>query len=131
MSNMAEAGEALGELIGVKMATVCPDLLMEMVNRVRTNDEAPEETDEKTLTGVITKVEQEGFVTFSIKDESGKTSKLYWMELVTSGIDLVNMFPQMTGRTVDVTYVTREFFDPRIGEYRVFLVIKSLEWSTR
>lgn len=129
MDHIDEQGEELGTMIALKMASTCPDGFMAMAKRMEEDNTAVEEAsteDVLTLKGVVTKVDQETFNVISIKDESGKTTKFYWLTFIEANIDLVEEFENLAGRSVDISYNYYEFFDPRINEYRNFYLIETL-----
>jgi hypothetical protein len=45
---------------------------------------------------------------------------------VPSGIDFVNTYDSLAGRRLKVSYQPRDFFDPRISDYRKFNVISRI-----
>ncbi|TAE48335.1 MAG: hypothetical protein EAZ89_15425, partial [Bacteroidetes bacterium] len=118
-------GEELGRLIGLKMATVCPESLIKMVNKAneKKGDDDPQIN---TIEGRITTIVEDKFVEFSIKDESGKTSKYYWLTFIKSKTDLAVEYKNLVDKPVVVEFLPQEIFDARIGEYRTFYVIQSL-----
>ena len=117
-----QVGAELGKIIGIKMAGVCPDALLKIVNKNGGN-----ELTESFIEGQVTVILDDKFVEFSIKDAKGKTSKYYWLTFIESNIDLSNNYKKMVGRFVKIVFKSQEFFDPRIGEYRTFNIIQKLE----
>jgi hypothetical protein len=122
-------GEKLGKLIGIKMAAVCPDLILAVAKRSGNSESAAVES--KSFEGIITKIENEFFVVLHIKDESGKTNKFYWLTYVESGIDVADGYDSMVGKSIALTYRSEEFFDPKIKEYRSFSIIEKLELASK
>jgi hypothetical protein len=102
--------ERLGRILGMRMVGYCPEKLTKAVDS-QSNAEA-------TVEGTVTRIDKEGFVVFSVNDNSGKTTKLYWMTQVNAGMDLVNGYESLLGKTIKASYLTRSFFDPRISDYR-------------
>jgi hypothetical protein len=117
-------GAKLGRMLGVKMATVCPDALVKMTQRMK--GQAPSSKAEQTATGTVTKIENDFFVVLSLKDESGKISKYYWLTFIESAADLTSSYSTLLGKTLHIGYEPREFFDPKLQEYRQFFVIKRI-----
>ena len=117
----AKQGEELGRAVGVKMATVCPDVLIQMT------DMANNDVSESFIEGSITTIVDDKFVEFSIKDIKGKTSKYYWFTYIESSTDLSTDYKNLIDKNVQVTFLPQEFFDARIGEYRTLNVILKLE----
>jgi hypothetical protein len=119
-----EEGVKLGKLVGLKMASLCPKVLMQASKSVNNGKQVSEEFEIK---GIVTKVENDCFVVISIKDEFGKISKFYWMTFINSKYNLIDQYDLLTGKTLDIYYKTQEFFDPRIKEYRQFNIMTKME----
>lgn len=117
-----DSGEKLGRMVGLKMATKCPNALLKIAGK--SNED---ENTEKSAKGVVTKIDTEGFVSFSIKDENGKTAKFYWLTFIESGAELPAKYKSYLGKSVYITYNNQEFFDPKIEEYRPFSIILKME----
>lgn len=124
MDNIAKEGAKLGQIVGLRMASVCPDAMVKMAEAINGKKEA-KEAGAQNITGTITKIEKDFFVVFSLKDESGKTTKYYWLSFVEAGLDLVNGYEAMLDKKVELTFEYKEFFDPKIKEYRAFPVIRN------
>ena len=120
----AEQGEELGRVIGLKMASVCPEGLMKMVNRVE--QEELVEISGNVVTGQVTAVSDDKFVEFSVRDELGKVSKYYWLTFIESDIEMSTEYKTLKDKSVQVHFIEKEFFDARIGEYRTFNIIEKL-----
>ena len=125
MNNIDKEGEKLGRVIGLKVATVCPDKLAKIAQSRKENKKA-ETAEVFELEGMISKIEKDFFVNFAIKDETGKITKCYWLTAIATETDLTN-YQSLEGRAVTISYTNQELFDARIGEYRKFAVIQSLE----
>lgn len=126
--NINNEGEALGKLIGMKMATVCPDALIKL-SKMDTQEASEDiKTIESYISiGKITKIDKEAFVVFSVFDNSGKSLKFYWLTEVESNIDLANNYRTLLETDVKITYIIQEYFDPKIGEYRNFNIIEKID----
>jgi len=123
LENITEDGIRLGELIGIKMAGVCPEEILKM-----SKGSSPEEYEDMSsfAFGTITKVEKEHFVVFSLKDDTGKTIKLHWLYYINSEIDLETDYPNLVGKRVEIYYYESELFDARINEYKTFNIIEEI-----
>jgi hypothetical protein len=113
-------GTRIGEIIGVRVLTTCPASIQRVMSVDNKNTVG-------TVTGVITKIEQDFPVVFSLKDNQGKVIKLYWVDPVESEQDLPNTYSNLIGKTVEVKYKNKDMFDPKIGEYRQFKVISKIK----
>ena len=119
------AGEELGLLIGMKMASFCPEILMEMATDQMNDSE--DESEDLYFEGKVISIDTEGFVYFTIKDENGRVSKYYWLTYVESEMNLENSYESLLGREVVGEYRVIEFFDPRIKEYRNMNVLSYID----
>jgi hypothetical protein len=118
-------GERLGTLLGIKMASVCPNAILSVAKK--TEGQESDEAERKALEGTVTRLESDFFVVMHIKDNSGKTNKFYWLTYVDSGLELSENYDSMIGKTVNLTYRIEDFFDPKIKEYRQFSVIEKID----
>lgn len=125
MDRIDVEGEKLGSIIGVRMVSFCPDAMMAITSKSEENVETAEGNAEITL-GVVTKVEKDFFVVFHVKDETGKTSKYYWISHVDTDFDLTAEYGSLVGKKVEIYYNGENLFDPRIAEYRPHFVIVGL-----
>ncbi len=119
-------GEKLGRVIGMKMATVCPAALVKVTQK---NQKSNKGSEDQTTQGTITKVDSDFFVAFHVRDESGKTMKYYWLTHIDSQQELTSGYTEFVGKSVAITFESKDFFDPKIQEYRPFFLIKKLEFQ--
>jgi len=122
-------GEKLGMLIGVKLASVCPNTLLRVTKLGNTvSEEEPEEIDDiQIVNGTVTRIEDDQFVIFSIKDETNRLSKYYWLSGIESDIDITSNYLELLNKDIRIAYETIELFDPRIQVYRQFKVITEIK----
>jgi hypothetical protein len=118
----------LGKVVGLKMATICPDMLMKFGNKKKEGEKTPEY---ESFQGRVTKIEKDFFVIFSINDNAGKSLKFYWLTNTESNIELVNKYEQLFDKDVKVKYHVMNLFDPKINDYRNFNVIDKIEQLSR
>ncbi|MBC7450795.1 MAG: hypothetical protein H7259_04840 [Cytophagales bacterium] len=124
MDKIETEGEKIGRFFGLKMASVCPNVLMKMSQGAKEKEASSEV---KSIKGIITAIESDFFVTFSLKDNTGKVTKFYWLTFIESEIELVDSYKTMMGRSVEIQYEAQDFYDPKIQDYRLFNVILQLE----
>jgi hypothetical protein len=130
VNNIDKEGEALGKVVGLKMASFCPDGLFRL-SKMEQNDTKEKEKESLTSIGKVTQIDRDVFVVFSVFDNSGKSMKFYWLTSVESNIDLANNYRTLVENDVRIKYYTKEFFDPKIGEYRNFNILEKLEKISR
>ena len=117
-------GAKLGRILGVKMASVCPATLLKMTQKVKGKTVPPKV--EQTSEGIVTKIENDFFVVLSLKDDLGKITKYYWLTFIDSEVDLASSYSTLMGKSISIDYESQEFFDPKLQEYRQFLIIKKI-----
>ena len=118
-------GQKLGTVVALKMGAICPDGLLKVAN---INKAIPEqETSEKTMEGIVTNIEDTNFVVFSVKDDLGRLFKFYWFQVIQSDTELTNTYNSLLGKTIKLTYDKKEYFDPKITDYRQYNVISKIE----
>lgn len=124
-----EQGEELGALIGMRMATHCPEGLLKIAAMYKEGEatEVEEEYTGSTASGVVIKVETDFFVTFSVKDDAGKINKYYWLGFPDSNQELQYSYKDLLAKNVNINYTPQDFFDPKIEAYRVFNVISRID----
>jgi hypothetical protein len=119
-------GLKLGKLIGAKLVVICPKAITRMTNKA--NDEKIRvEENLKIITGIVTSIESDNFVIFSLKDDFGRVFKFYWMSFIKSAIDLPANFHSLVGKKLNITYEKKDYFDPKILDYRTFNIILKLD----
>lgn len=118
-------GVKLGRMLGVKMASVCPNTMVKMTQKVK-GQTAPTKAAQTSM-GTVTKIENDFFVVVSLKDEVGKITKYYWLTFIDSQVDLANSYSTLMGKSLSIDYEPQEFFDPKLREYRQFFVIKKIK----
>ncbi|MDO3695057.1 hypothetical protein QVZ41_09400 [Wenyingzhuangia sp. chi5] len=123
--NLSIDGEKLGNLIGTKMATSCPDILLKINDQMQKKE--PNKSAKLTFEGTVTNIDDNKFIEFSVKDNTGKTIKFYWFTFIKSTTDLIDNYSQLQDKNIKIAYVTQEFFDARIKEYRKFNIVTELD----
>ncbi|HMU05164.1 MAG TPA: hypothetical protein PJ990_16140 [Saprospiraceae bacterium] len=125
INNIDKHAEELGGIIGARMLSVCPNSLLKIENIVSKKKES--EITENIIEGQVTAISDDKFVEFSIKDKLGKISKYYWFTYIESSVELSVDYKILMDKFVQIVFVSKEFFDARIDEYRPFNIIQKLE----
>lgn len=136
IDNFDQDGEKFGEILGIKMAFVCPDAFLRL-SKSGILEDAEEVSDEymhsantnskvTSVSGSIQKIEEECFVVFTLKDNTGKITKYYWLNFIDTGADLISNYKTLLGKSIEIFYMQKEFFDPKISEYRNYNIITKM-----
>jgi hypothetical protein len=120
-----KTGEKLGTTIALKMGSVCPNGLLKLSKKT-TASSKPEKS-VNTAQGVISNIENNNFVVFSLTDDAGKISKFYWLSFIDADFELTGNYNSLIGKEIKFTYDVRDYFDPKILEYRQFNIISKIE----
>jgi hypothetical protein len=122
-------GEELGKLIGTKMLIKCPDQMLKLAGNVldeKKSAAAPSTTTTTTvsgsMTGKVTDVVTNQFVTITVKNSSGPEQKFLWLEYF-QGADLLKNASELKGKTVVIKYKEKQFYNPSIKDYMNYKVI--------
>lgn len=121
--------EKLGEQVGIKLAGTCPEaipLFMLFADEIEDDMESDSYEEENIIfTGKITKVENDKFKSFEIKDENGRKRNVLWLTYVDNDQLLEEAVKGKT--TYQFTAMELDIYDPRIGEYRNMLVLDRID----
>lgn len=127
MDRIDVEGERLGQIVGIQVGMKCPQLLLKASKAME--GETVQDTDIQSIKGEITKVENTDFVVFSLKDPNGKISKYYWFSFFNTNLELTANYKETTGKTAIIDYQVKEFFDPRIEQYRSYNIIVGMAFE--
>lgn len=120
------AMEKLGGDVGIKMASVCPDVLMMFADMESEFDEETEEIPALTLEGKIIEIKPEQFLTVIVKDNSGRNHTF----LVLTFFEDSNLFIEnklKKNDKVSVQYWEQEFYDAKARDFRYYKVIQGIK----
>jgi hypothetical protein len=117
-------GEKIGKLIGMKMAPICPATIMALANAQGDKDKTSNSV--QSIVGEVIKIEKEFFVSFMVRESNGNSSKLLWTSPIETNIDMANQYLSLQGKSLQFSFENQNIFDPKIGEYRSFKIIKKI-----
>lgn len=125
MANIDVEGEKLGKLVALEMFARCPEQMKRIVG-ANVDEDNKENDDFQSMEGVIKSITLGDFIVFSITADDGKTSKFYWLTFIESDNDLQNEYENFKEKRVRLEYSIIELYDARLGEYRNYNLINSL-----
>lgn len=122
------AMEKLGEDIGMKMVTICPDVLMSIaaIGGFDEDEVATPVTEEKKIEGEISEIKTEQFVTIQVKDKNARAHNFLFLDYFETA-SLYTNGEIKKGSKIIVTYSEYEMFDAKEKEFRYYKVITQLE----
>jgi len=122
-----ESKVEFGKLIGMRMVTACPDMIM-LLTKGSNNSGSAAKTEEPDnyLVGKITEVQKGQFLTLVIQDVSGRTQKLLWLQYFHNSELLKNM-DKLKAAEMKFYYHEVEFYNPQLDDYMKYKVITDLK----
>ncbi|MFZ6656736.1 hypothetical protein [Undibacterium sp. TJN19] len=118
-NDMSKDGEKIGSIVGTSMASQCPNTILKI--------SAVSKGTSGSATGVVSKIENDSFVVFSLRERNGTNSKFIWLTQFPSKFDLPNTYQSLLGKNVELKYEVKNIFDPKIGEYRQYKVLTDIK----
>jgi len=119
--------EELGYDIGLKMGAKCPSVFMNMADEESdTNgEEVVEEIPDAVLTGKISEIKSEQFLTFVVKEDSGKNNQFILLSSFDNAFLLTDKVLKVSD-AVDVTYYEMDLFDAKLGKFVSFKIVTDI-----
>jgi hypothetical protein len=99
-----EAGEIIGQKVGVKMLKYCPDLIVAL-GAADSGEEEEESSDEIVLEGKVQALEEAEFVTIKLKGNDNNLYRLMWITYFDGSEDFESNPKKLIGKNVTVTVV--------------------------
>jgi hypothetical protein len=110
----------VGEKLGVKMATVCPESLIKIAGKESGEDNGGE------ISGTLSSLSfNSQIVELTVQEGSGRPVKLYWLSYF-SGAELLLEETSIIGKQVTVSYENQDIFSGAAKEYITRRVITEL-----
>lgn len=119
--------EALGRDVGIQMATKCPSflkLIMDNIDEDENGDEEIEEV-EPSVSGKYFQAKSEQFVTFSVKETSGKTVEFILLNNFDNSFLLTENILKSNDE-IEVFYYELEMFDAKIKKFVTFKIVSDI-----
>ncbi|RUT70055.1 hypothetical protein D0817_12795 [Flavobacterium cupreum] len=113
----------LGEGVALKMLQFCPDIIMEFGRAAKDEDVKKEDP---SLSGEVTDIKWDQFVTLQLKDQTGRNYNLLLLDSFDTASLLTNNEIKKKDK-LKVSYTEIELFDAKAKEFRYFKVLTKLE----
>lgn len=127
--------KAFGVEVGLKMVKICPDFIYGIGEEKKSfdkedaqnqiNDDAVDEEEDSFVTGMVYKIKSNQFITFSIKETSGRTVEFILLENFNNAFLLTEDLLKPND-VVDVYYYESELFDATVNKFITFKVITDI-----
>ena len=116
--------EELGYEIGKKMGMKCPTVFKFMLED-EANDVVEVDSEDLMLSGKIAEIKSEQFLTFVVKEESGKTNQFILLSSFDNAFLLTDKVLKATD-AVNVTYYEMELFDAKLGKFVSYKIVTDI-----
>ncbi|WP_136668085.1 hypothetical protein [Flavobacterium sp. H122] len=136
-----EGMRKLGEKIGAKMLTHCPDLMIKIGTEYlknenadskeepdvyRDQDDKPVISDDLSLEGTFLETKTGDFLSVVLKEKSGRIHQLLLLNFFDNA-ELITNGKLKPNQKITVTYNEHEFYDPKLKDYKYYKVLYSLK----
>ena len=131
----SQSMQRLGERAGVKMLNYCPDLIMSLgmaSMESKTNNSSsvppppPPPATLPVVMGALESVTGDDILTVTIKESSGRRTKLLWLRYFP-GSDLLIDADQIVGKNLRIEFENIDVYSKKSGDYVIRREIRSLE----
>lgn len=119
-----EKMEELGTNIGAKMGLKCPTVFKFMLDE-EADEAVADEAEDLILSGKISEIKSEQFLTFVVKEDSGKNNQFILLSSFDNAFLLTDKVLK-TSDAVDVTYYEMDLFDAKLGKSVSFKIVTDI-----
>ena len=116
--------EELGYEIGKKMGLKCPTVFKFMLDE-EADEAVADEAEDLILSGKISEIKSEQFLTFVVKEDSGKNNQFILLSSFDNAFLLTDKVLK-TSDAVDVTYYEMDLFDAELGKSVSFKIVTDI-----
>ena len=117
--------EELGYEIGARMGLKCPAVFKFMLDEESGEVEEVVDAEELTISGKISEIKSEQFITFIVKEDSGKTNQFILLSSFDNAFLLTDKVLKASD-AVDVVYYEMELFDAKLGKFVSYKIVTDI-----
>jgi len=115
--------EELGYDVGKKMGSKCPTIFKFMLDEEE--EAAPDESEELSVSGKVSEIKTEQFITFVVKEATGKTNQFILLSNFDNAFLLTDKVLKATDE-VDVSYYEMELYDAKLGKFVSYKIVTDI-----
>lgn len=119
-----EKMEALGYDVGKKMAFKCTSVF-NFISDIDDEESSEEEEESLQISGKISEIKQEQFVTFSVKEDSGKMNHFILLSDFDNAFLLTDKVLKVND-SVQIEYYELDLYDAKIGKFVVYNIVSDI-----
>jgi hypothetical protein len=116
--------EELATNIGARMGLKCPAVFKFMLDE-ELGDEEAADAEDLTISGKISEIKSEQFITFIVKEDSGKTNQFILLSSFDNAFLLTDNVLKASD-AVDVIYYEMDLFDAKLGKSVSFKIVSDI-----
>ncbi len=117
--------EELATNIGARMGLKCPAVFKFMLDEESGEAEEVVDAEELTISGKISEIKSEQFITFIVKEDSGKTNQFILLSSFDNAFLLTDKVLKASD-AVDVVYYEMELFDAKLGKFVSYKIVTDI-----
>ena len=117
--------EELATNIGARMGLKCPAVFKFMLDEESGEVEEVVDAEELTISGKISEIKSEQFITFIVKEDSGKTNQFILLSSFDNAFLLTDKALKASD-AVDVVYYEMELFDAKLGKFVSYKIVTDI-----
>jgi hypothetical protein len=115
--------EELGYDVGKKMGSKCPTIFKFMLDEEE--EAAPDESEELSVSGKVSEIKTDQFITFVVKEATGKTNQFILLSNFDNAFLLTDKVLKATDE-VDVTYYEMGLYDAKLGKFVSYKIVTDI-----
>lgn len=117
--------EEMGYDVGKKMALKCTSIFQIFSDADLDDDLEEEEEEALMLSGKITEIKSEQFITFSLKEDSGKMNNFILLSEFDNSFLLTDKVLKLND-SIDVEYYELDLYDAKVGTFVLFKIVSDI-----
>ncbi|HBD27217.1 hypothetical protein [Flavobacterium sp.] len=117
--------EELATNIGARMGLKCPAVFKFMLDEETGDAEEVADAEELTISGKISEIKSEQFITFIVKEDSGKNNQFILLSSFDNAFLLTDKVLKASD-AVDVVYYEMELFDAKLGKFVSYKIVTDI-----
>lgn len=117
--------EDLATNVGARMGLKCPAVFKFMLDEEAGDFEEVVDAEDLTISGKISEIKSEQFITFIVKEDSGKTNQFILLSSFDNAFLLTDKVLKASD-AVDVVYYEMELFDAKLGKFVSYKIVTDI-----
>lgn len=121
----SEKMEELGYEVGKRMGLKCPTVFQFMIDEESAGGEEDFETEELSVSGKVSEIKSDQFISFVVKEDSGKNNPFILLSNFDNSYLLTDKVLKVSD-AVDVFYYELELFDAKLGKFVSYNIVTDI-----